>query len=354
MPGVVARWLARTALWGAVAGAIVYLVIFGATLDARGALWTTAIGIAYAIMMRGAQELVAHGLERRLPLRTRRDVLARVLALGAATLVSLAAATRIIELVSGFRLFGNLSTFLLIAIVAVGASIIGNGYVYLELFHARLERAEQAAVRAELGVLRAQINPHFLFNSLNSIAALVRIAPAQAERVIESLADLFRYSLRASAQPAVTLGEEVDALELYTTIEQARFGDRLSIVIDVPERLRDIRAVSLLLQPLVENAIKHGLSRIEGPFTISIVAREVDDRVEIVVADSGPGFRVADIDTLSTAGHGLSNIRERLRLELGAGATMRLERGAVCVRLPMERREPTNKLLTDDPLHHRR
>lgn len=315
-------------------GFIVYLIIFGVTVDVTGMLWCIAVGFTYALVMAGAQDFAVGLLERRRTLRTRRDVLVRVVVLGIVTVVSFIAASALIELVAAIEIFGNTFILVISATFALGASLIGNGYFHLELFHTRLLRAEEAALRSELQALRAQINPHFLFNSLNSIAALVRIDPAAAERVTESLADLFRYSLRSSVEQSVSLAEEIESVELYLDIERARFPERLAWRIDVEGDVLSARVPSLLLQPLVENGVKHGVARTGDRVTVSIDGVRDGDGVRIVVADDGPGFATTDIETLVGRGHGLANIRERLRLEYGDAATVEVKRNSITLRFP--------------------
>jgi sensor histidine kinase YesM len=336
-PTAALAWIARTALWGAGGGIIVYLIIFGFILEGRGLIWCLSIGWAYALVMNGMQELAVRLLERGAPLRSRRGVLVRVAVLALVTLSSFLIATWLIERATGFELFGNTGTLVLSASIAFGASIIGNGYHHLELFHSRLVRAEQAALRAELQALRAQINPHFLFNSLNSIAALVRIDPVAAESVTESLADLFRYSLRAADQPSVTLAEEIESVELYLSIERARFPERLAIDIDVPAEIRSARVPSLLLQPLVENAIKHGVATTDERVTVRISGRLDHGDVVLGIVDDGSGFFSTEIEHLVQRGHGLANIRERLRLEYGDAASMAIAEDGVTLRFPLRK-----------------
>ena len=149
-------------------------------------------------------------------------------------------------------------------------------------------RAELA--QAELRTLRAQVNPHFLFNTLNSIASLIRVSPAAAEETTTRLADVFRYALQASGRERAPLGEELEFLRSYLAIEQTRLGDRLKVEVDVPAELLSVPVPSLLLQPLVENAVRHAIApRAEGGH-IRLVARAEDECLRIDVADDGPGL----------------------------------------------------------------
>ena len=158
----------------------------------------------------------------------------------------------------------------------------------------RGERFRSAAKAAELRSLRYQVNPHFLFNALNTIAALVRAHPAQAEEITEELADLFRYVLRSSQTATVSLVEELESARMYLAIEQARFGPRLAVQFAVSPGLENVEVPSLVLQPLVENAVKHGAGNTEGICTLRVGVEESSAGVELSVRDSGPGFASTD------------------------------------------------------------
>ncbi|MEM1094074.1 MAG: histidine kinase [Bacteroidota bacterium] len=187
-------------------------------------------------------------------------------------------------------------------------------------FYTRLRDAEQAALNAELSALRAQINPHFLFNTLNSIAALVHVRPNEAEAVIEQLSDLFRYTLRASKQPRVTLTDELAATEQYIAIEKARFQERLVVVREIDPALLDAELPSLILQPIVENAMKHGVAKSEEACAVRIRAQREAHQVVVQVRDTGPGFDTTDEAVVLARGTGLSNVAERLRIHFGGEA----------------------------------
>src|SRR6201996_169478 len=138
--------------------------------------------------------------------------------------------------------------------------------------NAALYRSQAQA--AQLRALRYQINPHFLFNTLNSLSTLVlKQRTEEAERMIANLATFFRTSLTNDPAADVALADEIDMQRLYLDIERIRFPERLSVVVDVPEELEDVRVPGLILQPVVENAIKHGVARCSGPVTVTIRAR---------------------------------------------------------------------------------
>lgn len=178
-------------------------------------------------------------------------------------------------------------------------------------------KAQEAQVRA----LRYQINPHFLFNTLNAIAALVRDAPARAEEMVVQLSDFFRRSLAVNPMEDLTLSEEVELQRLYLEIERTRFPDRLRFDVALDDGSADARVPALLLQPLVENAVKHGVARSEAPACIRIRARLDGPVVEIVVendaAAEGPGSAGEKV--------GLHNVTERLRSRFGDEASLTTE-----------------------------
>ena len=201
------------------------------------------------------------------------------------------------------------------------------------------------ASRSELKALRAQINPHFLFNALNAIAGLIPKDPERADRAVEQLAEVFRYTLRRSESEWTRLGEEMEAVRAYLDLEQARFGRRLQCRVAVDPAVEDARIPTLVVQTLVENAVKHGVAAIRGPGRIEVEADLQGDSVVIRVSDNGPGFR-AGADTQSSksgdSGFGLKNIRDRLHGHFGSTASLKISRDlegsltVVSLRLPLE------------------
>jgi signal transduction histidine kinase len=175
-------------------------------------------------------------------------------------------------------------------------------------------KAQEAQVRA----LRYQINPHFLFNTLNAIAALIRDAPGKAEDMVVQLSDFFRRSLSVNPMEDLTLSEEVELQRLYLEIERTRFPERLRFDVALEGDSAEARVPALLLQPLVENAVKHGVARSEGPTWIRIRARVDGPDLEIVVendaAAEGPGSPGEKV--------GLHNVAERLRSRFGDQASL--------------------------------
>jgi LytS/YehU family sensor histidine kinase len=190
-------------------------------------------------------------------------------------------------------------------------------YVLIEIEAAREAERREAALellarQAELESLKSQIQPHFLFNSLNSIAQLIHVDPAKAEACVERLGEIFRYLLNRAEQEFVPLAEELQMTNAYLEIERARFDERLRVetLVD-PGALRQM-IPNLLLQPLVENAVKHGLSRKVGPGTLRIAARLDDTTLTLVVGDDGLGMSSSILANVFERGVGLRNLRARL------------------------------------------
>jgi LytS/YehU family sensor histidine kinase len=179
------------------------------------------------------------------------------------------------------------------------------------------------AAQAELKALKAQINPHFLFNSLNTIASLTTSAPAKAEEAVEKLADVFRYVLSSSDREFVTLENEIDFLDSYLDIEKARFGDRLSVSKSIEPGTLNTRIPSLILQPLVENCLKHGTS--EGKAKIEIRCYLNGDDIGIEVRDEGKGVPDEIKKGNYTKGTGLKNVNERLLKVYGDGYSLKFK-----------------------------
>lgn len=196
----------------------------------------------------------------------------------------------------------------------------------------RLEsRLSQQLVEAELRALRAQINPHFLFNSLNTIAALISLEPEKAEKFTVRLAKVFRYVLLHADQPLSAIDEEMDFLRTYLEIEQIRFGERLLVEFDVENSIAHTAVPSLILQPLVENAIKHGIAPKVSKSRILVQAKRRDGMVLLSVEDDGIGLFANGKQlgrSLSGAGSGtgvgLQNVRERLHTMYGTTASLSL------------------------------
>ncbi|HEY6491020.1 MAG: histidine kinase [Terracidiphilus sp.] len=172
------------------------------------------------------------------------------------------------------------------------------------------ERANKLLAEARLSSLESRIHPHFLFNTLNSIASLIPSDPVRAEATVGKLASLLRFSLNANQTSLVPLEQELKVVRDYLEIESTRFGARLRYQIDVPEALGQVKVPPLALQSLVENSVKHVAAQHSAGATIRIAAREEKGRVSLDVIDDGPGFSLAAV----SPDHGLGNLAARLRL----------------------------------------
>ncbi len=196
---------------------------------------------------------------------------------------------------------------------------------------AKAARAE--AHRIELQMLRAQLDPHFLFNSLNSVTAEIRPHPDTAINMMRELCDYLRYSLDHRNQPTDELASELDAVSAYLKIQQARFGDRLNTRIEADDASRRRIVPSFLLQPLVENAVKHGFEADHATWDLHLMARTADDTLRINVKNSG----CLDLSESSHQGVGLSTLRRRLELHYPRRHSFEMteEDGFVCAKLKL-------------------
>lgn len=188
---------------------------------------------------------------------------------------------------------------------------------------ADLNHQAQLVTEAQLDALQAQINPHFLFNTLNTIGMLIRTNPDMARRLLIRLASFFRHSLRRNGR-FVTLDEELKFVRNYLILEKARFREKLGVVKKIDKGLLDYNIPVLSIQPLVENAIRHGITPKEGKGTVQISARRIDQgELEISISDDGVGIspevksRVLEPGFGSGSGVGLSNVHERLKILYG-------------------------------------
>jgi len=206
------------------------------------------------------------------------------------------------------------------------------------------------ASRSELKALRAQINPHFLFNALNAIAGLIHRDPAVADRTIEKLADVFRYALRGAETEWTMLEDELEFVRAYLDVEQARFGTRLRTDVQVSDAARRARLPTMVVQTLVENAVKHGAATVRGQAVVTVSAGREEDRLLIVVEDNGPGFAAPQEPLAAAAtrrgGYGIVNIRKRLEGYFGDAAALSVHRDdargrtVVSIAMPFTLQEP--------------
>jgi len=201
----------------------------------------------------------------------------------------------------------------------------------------RAAQLESLLNQAQLDALRSQLNPHFLFNSLHSIAELIHENPDLAEQSIVRLGELLRRALETSKHTELALGEELDFIRGYVDIEQMRLGERLTVNWDVEPGALSAKVPGLILQPLVENAIQHGIAPSVAPGTLSIRARRQAGCVEIEIGDDGPGLPQSD--GTRPQGIGIANTRARLQALYGErhGFELRQRDGlVVSLRIPVD------------------
>jgi LytS/YehU family sensor histidine kinase len=225
--------------------------------------------------------------------------------------------------------------------LTVAMVVIEAGYMRLRRrareHELREERLRRQAVKAELAAIQARTDPHFLFNSLNTVAGLVEEDPGRAADMLQRLAALFRYALEGSRVERVRLGDEVQAARTYLEIEAVRFGDRLRWSVTVEDSLLESPVLPHLLQPVVENAVKHGIAPRPGPGRVEVRITQEHDRLRLEVEDDGGRIEAPGCKGSGTA---LSDLKERLQLSYGEGASLQKAMGPlggcrVCIIVPM-------------------
>jgi two-component system, LytTR family, sensor kinase len=202
-------------------------------------------------------------------------------------------------------------------------------FVSTQLELAELDRSRRRAVQAELRFLRAQISPHFIYNALTAIESFVRSDPDRARELLVEFADFIRYSFRTHGQ-FVTMAEEIRLVDTYLDLERARFGDRLAVTLRVAPEVLGVMLPPFVLQPLVENAVHHGIEPSEHSGRLEIIIKDADTEAVVTVEDNGIGadpghVRRALSGTTSEEGIGLHNVDERLRTVFGEGRGLTIE-----------------------------
>lgn len=209
---------------------------------------------------------------------------------------------------------------------AVLAGVYGFDYYRLHKEdQRRAERLRAELAEAELTTLRTQLNPHFLFNALNAVASHIRENANEAVRMVAELGDFLRAVLDLGGKHALPLDEEVEMLERYLAVQRIRFGDDLRVQIDIDPDVGDAQVPSLMLQPLVENAIHHGIRVRDGGGHVWVTAERSDDTVQLRVMDDGPGPQLSSAK-LTKRGIGLQNVEMRLRHLFGRQFSLSLGR----------------------------
>ena len=229
------------------------------------------------------------------------------------------------------------------------STIVGLGYALGYYREARARAVKEAHLetqlaQARLKTLESELQPHFLFNTLHAISTLIHTSPDSADRMISRLSDLLRLTFDRSGAARISLQEELEFLGKYLEIEQTRFQDRLSVSYDVDPETLDAEVPRLILQPLVENAIKHGVSPRVGHGIIEIVARREEDRLCLEVRDNGVGLS-GSARSQFRSGVGLPNTRDRLECLYGEAQALEFSEGngglTVRMRMPLQRSAAT-------------
>jgi signal transduction histidine kinase len=356
-------WAAFVAYWTVIA------LLFTGTQIARAALAGKSLAVGVALLVSLSDSLFtalhclgAFAIAWNLPLEGGRRRTARNLALAAVGAFVVTSALQCVQTAVGSRIAGvpfpPVKLLLLLTVpsqLLLFSCFLASGYAIryfvragenaraasrLAAQSARLEgglaRAELQLAQAQLQVLKMQLDPHFLFNTFNAIAALMHRDPAEADAMLTRLSELLRITLSRSGDQEVTLAEEVEFLRLYLEIQQSRFGERLAVDWRVQPEAEGASVPHLVLQPIVENALQHGIARVPGPGRIGIGARREGDRLVLEVTDTGPGLegRVPRPGAV-----GLANTHARLEQMYGDGQTLEMhtrEEGgtAVVITLP--------------------
>ena len=316
--------------------------------------WSNIIFSSSEWLFLAALTPIVFALARRVPLR--RDRIGRVIAIHAigAMLLCVGWATLGILLGRALRTFPYNGQFardylswIMTSIpwsVVMYFAFLGCVYAFTYFAEAREREAQQARLSAQLaearlGALRMQLNPHFLFNSLNALAVLVRDQKTRdASRMLELLGSVLRQVLHGEKRQEVTLAEELRFIEQYLAIEQVRFSDRLRVQWSIESSLRDALVPEFILQPLVENAIRHGIAKRSELGTIEVAAAVDGDDLLLMVSDDGPGYSQEG----AAMGVGLANIRARLETLFGPRGRLELRKaesgGTIAtVRFPLRR-----------------
>lgn len=221
--------------------------------------------------------------------------------------------------VIGVRSYGDVYLVMLCAII--GTQVAFRWYANWQAQRVIAARMGEDLAQAQLRALQAQLNPHFLFNALNSVVTLIGRDPELAQRTVVRLADLLRATLRTGDAQEVALQQELELTRRYLEIEEVRFADRLTVKWHVPERLNAV-VPAFALQPLVENALIHGIGRLSGAGVLSIHAERENEQTVLTVRDNGPG--PANAAPSNGAGVGMANLRARLERLYSGGASLAL------------------------------
>jgi sensor histidine kinase YesM len=304
-------WIAQALWWG------FYVIVFQlALLPQLDGLRDQLIHLAGKIAKASvgfAASLVLYAIYRRVMPRLRLPELIAVAVIACLTLgMAWELATRMIYRVvlidDQLVRSAILPTFVLLAWTTMYTSTVYRARADAEA--ARALKAIALATEAQLAMLRYQVNPHFLFNALNSIRALIGENPTAAREMVTQLSELFRYSLRTTQRADLSVGDEMAAIQNYLDIQRIRFDDALDAAIDADDAAARTQLPGFLIHPLVENAVKYGYETSDPPLRVRVRARRDGDRLDVEVANTG---RWLDGGNGNGTGTGLRNLRERLR-----------------------------------------
>jgi two-component system, LytTR family, sensor kinase len=346
------RVVAIAGIWLVVAALFATQNFIGSHYASRPLTWEHAFGTAFvAWTLRAIGGVVAYWLATRVPFRQGQLVRALVVhapASGVLAVVEQAVYSALLTSVPWFAgvMPSPVETHMNIVVYWAVVGIAHGARYYAESRREALtsSRLQTQLASARLDLLRSQLQPHFLFNTLNDVAELIHEDPERADAMLTNLSELLRTTLRSSAERDVTLREELDFLARYLEIARMRFQDRLTIRVDTPDALMDARVPSLILQPVVENAIRHGVARRNGDGTVVISANQVGNRLRLEVSDNGPGIQGGH------TGIGLTNTRERLREQFGNNFALDLSPSSssssgttAVIELPLSRLAPVRQ-----------
>ena len=207
--------------------------------------------------------------------------------------------------------------------------LFGLVFRFYQRYHSRklaTAQLEAELIHAQLQTMKAQLHPHFLFNTLNTISVLTTESPAKANRVILLLSDLLRQTLEISEADEVTLGRELELLGAYVEIQRMRFQRRLAVSYDINADILEAKLPNFILQPLVENAIQHGIAKQRTGGRIDIRAYRMNGSLVLQVRDNGPGLSLQKVRERNGNGIGLANTSKRLSCIYGSSSSMKIER----------------------------
>lgn len=357
------RQLLVTLLIGLVAGPVIGLTIQffarGSFLGGDSGMMPERVLLVYAVfgILMSFSAFLTCGLPARY-LRPLLDQYPKTAATPLRILITLAGALVALEMSSytvwrllGVRIISRENLWGAFAVSAVLTVVLAVVIGTLAKLRAEIRRTErllyesklneqmlsERTTAAQLRALQAQINPHFFFNTLSSVATLMNSDTSAAREILSSLADMYRYTLRASNSRLVLLKDELDFVRSYLGIEEIRFRDRLKVEIDVPQSLSGLMLPGLALQPVVENAIKHGIARNIASGQISIRVENREESFQITVSNTTEYKPDLDLSRWFIEGHALKNVDDRLRAIYGSdyGLEFDFKDDNVCVSLSL-------------------